>query len=131
MDFETEVRTRLQNIEDKLNKTCANNELIQELIRTKLRDTPCVSSTETQERQRPLYFVVTTYIVSDGTPETFQVTGRTYDVRDRLKMFGQVSFVKETKGWEYVYDQTIYEQVVEFLGTLTTDIKYNTVVKSD
>ena len=130
MDFETEVRTRLQNIEEKLNKTCANNELIQELIRMKLRETVSVATNETQERQRPFYFIVTTYI-GEGTPETFQVTGRTFDVRDRLKTFGQVSFVKETKGWEYVYDQTVYEQVVEFLGSLTTDIKYNTVVRAD
>ena len=71
-------------------------------------------------------FAVITYTDEQNTPVMFQVTGRTYDIRDQLKGFANTVFVKQTKGWEYVYDKTVYNDVVEYLKTLTGDIQYKT-----
>ena len=132
--FEDEVRYRLQKIEEKLNETCSSTELVHELIRAEMRrnTTACNGSGtangngNTNNTEKRMNFAVITYTDEQNTPVTFQVTGRTYDIRDQLKGFANTVFVKQTKGWEYVYDKTVYNDVVEYLKTLTGDIQYKT-----
>ena len=129
--FENEVRYRLQKIEEKLNEVCSNNDLVQELIRTELRrhtvSTP-VAVAVSSGTNGTTNFVVTKYTDDQNVPVTFQVTGRTFDIRNQLKTFANTVFVKQTKGWEYTYDETVYNEVVEYLKTLTNDIQYKTQI---
>ena len=126
---ENEVWYRFQKIEQKLNELCSNNDLVQELIRTELRrHTTCHTTppTATFIANNSNGFVVTKYTDEQNIPVTFQVSGRTFDIRNQLKSFANTVFVKQTKAWEYMYDETVYNDVVEYLKTLKSDIQYKT-----
>lgn len=136
--FEDEMRHRLNAIQERLDMVCGSQELIQELVRRGLRQTPGMTqanplysntNNNNLDTNKKPYFYLTTYL--DETTETstvFQVSGKTFDIRDRLKSFGQASFIKENKAWEFAYDSEIYEKIKEYLTSLTNEVHETTKI---
>ena len=117
LDFEQEVRKRLFTIENMLINFSAQNDLVQELIRKETRN---YNTTTTEPKN--LSFVITTVKNQDHIPLNIRITGRTYDIRDRIKQFGQANWKGEIKAWELEYSEERYHNIVEYLSTLTTDV---------
>lgn len=138
--FEDEVRYRLSIIEQRLNSTCGMSEILQEIVRKELRQQwqtsvannsgsfQNASGARTFEESVPkkLYFVVTTNHDENDVPLTFQVSGRTYDIRETLKTFGPAVFVKENKAWEFRYESETYTKIISYLTSLTNDVRTQT-----
>lgn len=121
------VCNRLSVIEERLLSLQGTHELLQEIIRHDLyqlqyRDTtPQHSSTSS-------FFHVTLFTDSDtNDPLYFQVSGKTYDIRDRLKSFGNPSFIKDNKAWQYNYEENTYRNVVQYLRTVSNEIREDTL----
>ena len=123
LDFEQEVRKRLFAIENMLTNFSAQNDLVQELIRKETR-----SYTTTTTEPKNLSFVITTVKNQDHNPLNIRITGRTYDIRDRIKQFGQANWKGEIKAWELEYSDERYHNIVEYLTTLTTDVSEELLV---
>ena len=123
LDFEQEVRKRLFAIENMLTNFSAQNDLVQELIRKETR-----SFTTTTTEPKNLSFVITTVKNQEHNPLNIRITGRTYDIRDRIKQFGQANWKGEIKAWELEYSDERYHNIVEYLTTLTTDVSEELLV---
>ena len=123
LDFEQEVRKRLFAIENMLTNFSAQNDLVQELIRKETR-----SYTTTTTEPKNLSFVITTVKNQDHNPLNIRITGRTYDIRDRIKQFGQAIWKGELKAWELEYSADKYHNIIEFLNTLTSEILEELIV---
>lgn len=137
--FEQTVIEQLTKLEDLINNELrATRELLQEIVRRDLKHvvTNNVSMTENtfsqqpQQQQRPLFFVITD-ILHPETNEilSFYVSGRTFDVRDQIKAFGNCTWNKDQKAWEFVYNPKTRENVEQFLLSLTTDVQINNIVQ--
>ena len=111
-EFESEVLLRLQRIENMLTSFSAQNDLVQDLIHKELRGTHVSSNGE--KEQKPLSFVVITVYSSESVPVCIRISGRTYDIRDRIKQLGGV-WKGEIKAWEISYTPEIYHDVLAFL----------------
>ena len=123
LDFEQEVRKRLFAIENMLTNFSAQNDLVQELIR---KETRIYTTTTTEPKN--LSFVITTVKNQEHNPLNIRITGRTYDIRDRIKQFGQANWKGEIKAWELEYSDERYHNIVEYLTTLTTDVSEELLV---
>ena len=126
-EFESEVLLRLQRIENMLTSFSAQNDLVQDLIRKELRGTYVSSNGE--KEQKPLSFVVITVYNSESVPVCIRISGRTYDIRDRIKQLGAV-WKGEIKAWEMSYTADTYQDIITFLQSHTTDIKEESVTES-
>ena len=126
-DFESNVLTRLQRIENMLTSFSAQNDLVQDLIRKELRSTHISSNGE--KEQKPLSFMVVTVYNSESVPVCIRISGRTYDIRDRIKQLGAV-WKGEIKAWEMSYTADTYQDIITFLQSHTTDIKEESVTES-
>ena len=122
-DFESDVLQRLQRIENVLMSLSAQNDLVQELIRKEMRSSPMV-----EKEQKPLSFMIVTVQNPDSVPFCIRISGRTYDIRDRIKQLGGV-WKGEIKAWEISYTPEIYHDVLAFLQSHTSDIKEESITE--
>ena len=125
LSFEDEVRKRLCCIENALMNFSAQNDLVQELIRKELRT---VNSSCSSNEPKNLHFVVTTIKNQEDIPLFIRISGRTYEIRDRIKQFGQAIWKGELKAWELEYSADKYHNIIEFLNTLTSEILEELIV---
>ena len=74
-------------------------------------------------------FLVTTVKKQDGDdmPISIRISGRTYDIRDRIKQYGAV-WKGEFKAWEVDYTDDTYKAIMMFLQSLTNDIREESTV---
>ena len=126
-DFQTIIISKLQSIDNKLTSLCAQHDLMKELINVNLKQSYNNSQlgTSTMEQQRPVYFKLMISKNMEGIPVRFRLSGRTYDIRDRIKEFGNPVWNKEFKCWDFDYNEYMYNNLVAYLSTLTTDITYS------
>ena len=99
-----------------------------ELISNQLKhhhNTQSVTQSMMETQQRPVYFKLTISKNNEGIPVLFRLSGRTYDIRDRIKEFGNPVWNKEFKCWDFDYNEYMYNNLVAYLSTLTTDITYS------
>ena len=126
-DFQNLVMHKLQSIDNKLTSLCAQHDLIHELISNQMKqvhNTQVSSSNMMEQQQRPVYFKLTISKTIDDLPVRFRLSGRTYDIRDRIKEFGNPVWNKDLKCWDFEYNENMYHNLVAYLSTLTTDITY-------
>ena len=124
-DFQTFVRHRLRSIENKLTSLCAQRDLVNDLITNQLKQYHSTQSMTEPQQQRPVYFKLTVSKNTEGVPERFRLSGRTYDIRDRIKEYSNPVWNKDMKCWDFEYNENTYNDLVAFLSTLTNDITYN------
>jgi hypothetical protein len=126
--FEDEVRHRLEMIEKRLTDISMCHNVMQEMVRSQLHTLQTTSpglmmdATSTSATQRKPYFNISLVKNEEGDPMSFRVSGRTYDIKDQLKSYGNAVFHKETKSWEFMYNQEVYQSILEYLRTLTDEI---------
>ena len=82
-----------------------------------------------EKEQKPLSFVVITVYNSESVPVCIRISGRTYDIRDRIKQLGAV-WKGEIKAWEMSYMADTYQDILTFQQSITTDIKEESVTES-
>lgn len=121
LSFEQEVRQRLNTIENVLTNFAAQNDLIQELVR---KDIHSMHTAKPKEQ----IFVVTTVKTQDDVPLSIRISGQTYDIRTRIKEFGAALWKGELKAWELDYSEERYHNILEYLNTLTTNIREELLV---
>ena len=119
--FEQEVRQRLNNIENVLINFAAQNDLIQEMVR---KDIHALNSVKQKEQ----FFVVTTVKTPDDVPLFIRISGQTYDIRKKIKEFGPAVWKGELKAWELEFSDEQYHNILEYLHTLTTNIREELLV---
>lgn len=126
-DFQSFVMCTLRSIDNKLTSLCAQRDLMSELISNQLKqqyNTQSVPTMEPQQQQRPVYFKLTICKNNEGIPILFRLTGRTYDIRDRIKEYSNPIWNKDMKCWDFEYNENTYKELVTYLSTLTNDITY-------
>ena len=126
VSFQSDVIERLNRIENMVTTFASQSDLIQELIRKDLRNN--YNNTNNDQKQwndqRPMSFLVTTVKKQDDDdmPISIRISGRTYDIRDRIKQYGAV-WKGEFKAWEVDYTDDTYKAIMMFLQSLTNDIR--------
>ena len=131
VSFQSDVIERLNRIENMVTTFASQSDLIQELIRKDLRNN--YNNTNTDQKQwndqRPMSFLVTTVKKQDDDdmPISIRISGRTYDIRDRIKQYGAV-WKGEFKAWEVDYTDDTYKAIMMFLQSLTNDIREDSTV---
>ena len=131
--FQAEVIERLTRIENAIATFGSQTDLVQELIRKEIRSNNYNYNNNNNNgggnnnEQRPMWFMVQTVKNQEDVPLCIRISGRTYDIRDRIKQFGAL-WKNETKSWEVEYSNEVYNAIVSFLQTLTADVKEDTVV---
>ena len=122
-DFERHVMYSLQSMDNKLTSLCAQRDLMQELLSHRMNMLSS-SLTENNSQQRPVYFKVTLFKNAEGVPLRFRLSGRTYDIRDHIKTYGNPVWNKEFKCWDFEYNEGMYNALLNYLSTLTNEITY-------
>jgi hypothetical protein len=123
--FEREVRQRLFAIENTLVNVSAQCDLVQELIRKDISNYATPSTINPKEQ----VFVVTTMKNQEDVPQTMiRIAGSTYDIRQQIRDFGSAVWKGELKSWELEYSEERYHNIVEYLTTLTTNIREELIV---
>jgi len=112
-NFEDEVLHRLKNIEKRMNDIAGNSSLANEMIRAQL-------PSNVQSNRKPFFNIV--LLKNENEEPIFRISGRTFDVKDQLKTFGSCIFHKESKAWEFIYEEETYNRVIEYLRTLTDEV---------
>ena len=131
VSFQSDVIERLNRIENMVTTFASQSDLIQELIRKDLRNN--YNNTNNDQKQwndqRPMSFLVTTVKKQDDDdmPISIRISGRTYDIRDRIKQYGAV-WKGEFKAWEVDYTDDTYKAIMMFLQSLTNDIREESTV---
>ena len=131
VSFQNDVIERLNRIENMVTTFASQSDLIQELIRKDLRNN--YNNTNNDQKQwndqRPMSFLVTTVKKQDDDdmPISIRISGRTYDIRDRIKQYGAV-WKGEFKAWEVDYTDDTYKAIMMFLQSLTNDIREESTV---
>ena len=126
VSFQSDVIERLNRIENMVTTFASQSDLIQELIRKDLRNN--YNNTNNDQKQwndqRPMSFLMTTVKKQDDDdmPISIRISGRTYDIRDRIKQYGAV-WKGEFKAWEVDYTDDTYKAIIMFLQSLTNDIR--------
>ena len=131
VSFQSDVIERLNRIENMVTTFASQSDLIQELIRKDLRNNDNNTNTDQKQwnDQRPMSFLVTTVKKQDDDdmPISIRISGRTYDIRDRIKQYGAV-WKGEFKAWEVDYTDDTYKAIMMFLQSLTNDIREESTV---
>ena len=131
VSFQNDVIERLNRIENMVTTFASQSDLIQELIRKDLRNN--YNNTNNDQKQwndqRPMSFLMTTVKKQDDDdmPISIRISGRTYDIRDRIKQYGAV-WKGEFKAWEVDYTDDTYKAIMMFLQSLTNDIREESTV---
>ena len=131
VSFQSDVIERLNRIENMVTTFASQSDLIQELIRKDLRNS--YNNTNNDQKQwndqRPMSFLMTTVKKQDDDdmPISIRISGRTYDIRDRIKQYGAV-WKGEFKAWEVDYTDDTYKAIMMFLQSLTNDIREESTV---
>ena len=131
VSFQSDVIERLNRIENMVTTFASQSDLIQELIRKDLRNN--YNNTNNDQKQwndqRPMSFLMTTVKKQDDDdmPISIRISGRTYDIRDRIKQYGAV-WKGEFKAWEVDYTDDTYKAIMMFLQSLTNDIREESTV---
>ena len=128
MDFETEIRTRLCNIENMLTSFSAQNDLLQEVIHKDIRTNSFVS-TPAHSDTKPLTFTVCKVQNQENNSVAVRVYGKTYDIRERIRQFPTASWRSDIKTWELEYSDETYASLMEYLQSLTKDVSEKTIVE--
>jgi hypothetical protein len=119
-----EICERLTNIEHTLEHELKSvNDLLQEVVRSNLKNTtvPRTVLPRTETTTQELYFRVRDIANEYGDVTSFEVSGRTYDIRDRLKNEFSATWNNDTKAW-LIENIDHKDAVLEFLQSLTTKI---------
>ena len=124
-EHQCEIIERLQRIENILVNFHAQNDLVKELVNKKVYQQ---NGSSVPIEQKSLKFILTTVLNEENNPTCIRVAGRTYDIRDRIKQFGQATWKSDIKSWEMKYSADIYSDLKLYLQTLTTDVQEETVV---
>ena len=124
LTFEQDVRKRLFAIETNIINLNAQCDLVQELIRKDLRTNILAPRSDVKK----LSFTIYTVKTQEDTPVYIRISGRTYDIRDKIKQFGQANWRSELKAWELDYSEERYSNILQFLFTLTLDVTEESVV---
>lgn len=120
------IDKRLSVIEQRVTALQGTHDLLQEIIRQNLHQQQRSITTTTTT---PIWFRITLFIdTNTNLPVHFQVSGKTYDIRDRLKTFGNPTFIKETKAWQYNYEENTYTNIVQYLKSISTEVHEETLV---
>ena len=131
VSFQSDVIESLNRIENMVTTFASQSDLIQELIRKDLRNN--YNNTNNDQKQwndqRPMSFLMTTVKKQDDDdmPISIRISGRTYDIRDRIKQYGAV-WKGEFKAWEVDYTDDTYKAIMMFLQSLTNDIREESTV---
>ena len=126
-DFQSFVICTLRSIDNKLTSLCAQRDLMSELISNQLKhhhNAQTVTQSMMEPQQRPVYFKLTISKNNEGLPVLFRLSGRTYDIRDRIKVYSNPIWNKDMKCWDFEYNENTYKELVTYLSTLTNDITY-------
>lgn len=122
--FEREVRQRLFAIENTLVNVSAQCDLVQELVRKDIGNYATPSTIKPKEQA----FIVTTVKTQEDVPQTIRIAGSTYDIRQKIRDFGSAVWKGELKSWELDFSEERYHNIVEYLNTLTTNIREELLV---
>ena len=126
-DFQSFVICTLRSIDNKLTSLCAQRDLMSELISNQLKhhhNAQTVTQSMMEPQQRPVYLKLTISKNNEGLPVPFRLSGRTYDIRDRIKEYSNPIWNKDMKCWDFEYNENTYKELVTYLSTLTNDITY-------
>ena len=128
LDFENEVRKRLLNIENILLSSSAQNDLLYELIRKDIRTNAFVSTpAQAADVSKPLRFVLCKVLNEDNTPLLVRLYGKTYDIRDRIRQFSTASWRPDIKTWEMEYTDELYDSLLQYLRSISSDVSETTI----
>jgi hypothetical protein len=124
-NFEDEVLHRLNNIEKRMNDMAASNTLANELVRAQLSNSSGSSNlalNSSSSMTRKPFFYISTVKNENEENISFRVSGKTFDIKDQLKAMGNCVFDKDSKSWEFAYDEGLYQRVLEFLRSFTDEV---------
>ena len=125
---ESEIIERLICIENMLVSFNAQNDLVRELVNKKIYQQNTGVNMLISPEQKKIHFTLIKVFSEENVPIYIRISGRTYDIRDRIKQFGQATWKSEIKAWEMEYTNAIYIQLLSFLQSLTSDVNEEAVI---
>ena len=120
-DSVSQILERINTLENELSNTNSLlREVLSSLVRSEsIRQTQTLTPTTTMKP----YFKIYLNKNEDNIILTFEVGGKTYDIRSDLRDLGAKEFDNNKKVWIFEYDEETYNRVLEYLKQLTDDVK--------
>ena len=147
------VYEMLKRIENKLdNDLLATRELLQEIIQRDIRPPQrpnsnaatatcynckesghyakyCPTAPVAIHPKNAYFHVIDVYENNEIT--FFGISGKTFDYRQQIKAFGETNWNNKLKAWIFQYNEELHTRLVDYLSTITTDIKFKTMLVSE
>lgn len=122
-----DIIDRLSNLENEIANT---NSLLREVLTAlsrseNLKQTQLVRQNNNNSFQNTMvkpFFKVYLIKDEDDNITTFEVGGKTYDIRGNLRDLGAKEFDNSKKVWVFDYEEDSYNRVLEYLRNLTDEV---------